>query len=248
MSIKQIAKTIAAFLLPAAVIAAAPFAVLAKVDLAVPDAIIGDDTIWGWVSDGTDDILSGIEAEQFQNAKYLVLEIGEIPTEDTWYGLAWLSNNGWSWRENNDFSLKDCLIGDSILCFAFAELIPDYTEFRFEEADYLKVYFRYGDEKDPGNAIFPSSLKITAAYLTNELPVAVGGEEDGGGEDTGTDDDNADDTDSAAVESSPAGSGASSPVPQKNDDGGTNWILWVGIGIGAVGVIVIVIALVTKKK
>jgi hypothetical protein len=146
----------------------------ARVDLALFDTVLDNDTVWGWVSDGTDDILSGIEVSQIQGASFLVIEFAEEPEWDAYAGLAWLSSNGWSWKENNDFKLRDTLIGDSILAFELSALLPDHTDFRFDEADHLKIYFRYGDWKDEENTLAISDLDVQAVYLTNERPLPGG--------------------------------------------------------------------------
>jgi hypothetical protein len=218
-----------------AVISAAIIAATAaaNVSLAVPaDGILDEDTVWGWNSDGTDEIFNGIEAMQIQKAKYLVIECGVAPDLNAYAGIAWLSSKDWKWRENNDFSLADYLIGESTFCFSFSELMPEYIDFANDEIEKMKIYFRYGDWKAEGNETNLNQLEIQAAYLTNEPPVLETAEPEN----------------DEINESEPAV--ATEEVNNSDNSGNDGSGLWVMIAVGG-GVLVlgaVVFIMVNKKK
>jgi len=145
-----------------------------KFDLPVPPHSITNGTLWSWVSDGTDEIDSGVDVAEFQNAKYLIIECGNTPEGDARTGLAWQSDYAnWDWVENPDFSLADYISGNTI-ALPLADLLNnhdkyDYLDFKSSDTEYIKIYFRYGDENDEEQKEYMETLDIKAVYFADSV-------------------------------------------------------------------------------
>ncbi|MCL1866888.1 MAG: hypothetical protein FWF82_05715 [Oscillospiraceae bacterium] len=144
-----------------------------KFDLSVPpDLVIGNGTIWGWVSDGTDEVENGVEVSAFQESSYLIIECGESPDLDAWFGLAWQSEYDWSWHEDFDLYLEDYVTDDDVICLPLYDVLEDYASFRNGDAKgKIKLYFRYGDENDESQKDYMETLDIQSVIFANYADV-----------------------------------------------------------------------------
>jgi hypothetical protein len=150
------------------------FSVGDRFDLAVPpDAELGKGTLWSWVSDTTDGINNDIHYSVFQTARYLIIEFaGEIDLEAR-AGLAWQSSYDWGWHEDQrGIELERYLVDDGLLVLPLYGAMHDYASFSWgelEEPKRIKIYFRYGNEREEAEENYMHTLDITEVYFASSV-------------------------------------------------------------------------------
>jgi hypothetical protein len=147
--------------------------VTGRFDLSIPsDQDGGNGTWWGWVSDGTDNIVNGVSADTIQRASYLVIEYNGEADLDAMAGLVWQSEANWGWNENSNFTLGQFIVEDGIVVMPFLEIMGDsHTDFRFGELPdgAIKIILRYGNERDEEQYDYIERLGPTAIYLADSV-------------------------------------------------------------------------------
>jgi hypothetical protein len=154
----------------------AGFTVTGRYDLMLPADQILNPTLWCWVSDGMDDIFNDKDPAEFQRANYLVLECAGEINPDARAGMAWMSSaKKWNWHEDHDgFNLANFIVDDNKIVLPLYELLDEYTDYKFgdlEDENVIKIYFRYGNERDDDETDFIENLEITAVYFAQSFSV-----------------------------------------------------------------------------
>ena len=155
------------------------FTVTGRYDLTVPADVTTNPNLWCWVSDEMDDIFNGKDPAEFQKANYLVIECGGEINTDALASLAWMSSGKkWDWNEFRDgntvtgFNLGSYIIDGNIIALPLADLLDEYTDYKFSDLDtenVIKIYFRYGDEKNDDEVDFLENLDIQAVYFASSV-------------------------------------------------------------------------------
>lgn len=156
-------RKIPAILLALALLTFPAFA--ATTDLPSEPTLILSDNQVAWVTNGTDEIATDLTLDQVKAAKFLVLEITEVP-EGGFQFVVQSDGDGWAWNQL-ELTTED-VYADGKLIFDFSKMtmggIADATQF-------AKLFVCYYTDD-------VTSLGITKAYLTDSL-------DGGGAADTG---------------------------------------------------------------